>query len=603
MSRKNCSNIGGSAVIEGVMMRGKSVAATAVRDQKGNIQVESERFVPFSQKNKAYKVPVVRGVFNFIGSIGDSMKYIIRSSEVYAAGVEEEESKFEKWLSKTFKVDIMDVMTTVSAVLGILLAIGLFVIAPQALTQLIFTNVTIDSFGLQVAFNSVVGGMRMVIFVVYIYAVSLMKDIKRLFMYHGAEHKTITCYEKGLDLTVDNVRQQKRVHDRCGTTFMFLVMLISIFVFMFFPVNFINGASDAVNYVLRIVVRLAGIPLVAGLSYEALKLFAKYDNVLTKALKAPGLLLQRLTTREPDDQMIEVAIKAFTTVLEMEEDKSIPVTYFDTSRSVDKVKADFVRVIGDNKADKVELVMLDVLGLEKISDLYDGRKIKEQDFVKMKANIKRLKKGEPPQYISGQAYFYGRPFEVNKDVLIPRIDTERLAEESINIIKEMGNVKVLELCTGSGAVATTIALECGVNVVATDISPSCISVAFKNSQKYQADVKFLTGHMFDALDDNMTFDVIVANPPYIPSKEIEKLDVEVKDYEPILALDGGQDGLVFYKLISQKLPQYLNKGGVLLLEVGAGQAQDVASMFEGYDVTIKKDYNNPPIDRVIIVRG
>ncbi len=602
MGRKNCSNIGGSAVIEGVMMRGKSVAATAVRDQKGNLQVESERFTPMVERNKAYKVPVLRGVLNFIGSMGDSMKYILRSSEVFAAGIEEEESKFEKWLSKKFKIDLMDIVTTVSAILGVLLAIGLFVFIPQLITDAIFAKADVTSFGMQVAFNAVAGGIRMTIFVLYIYLISLMKDVKRLFMYHGAEHKTITCYENGLELTVENVRQQKRVHDRCGTTFMFLVMMLSIFFFMFFPVDFIKGGNAILNYILRVLFRIACIPIVAGLSYEALKLFAKFDNALTKVLKAPGLLLQKLTTREPDDEMIEVAIAAFTTVLKMEEDPTIEVTYFDTSRSVAKVKADFLRVIGEDKEDKVELVMLDTLGLEKKSDLYDGRKIKESDYIKMKANIKRLKKGEPPQYISGLAYFYGRAFEVDSNVLIPRIDTERLAEESITAIKSIDDAKVLELCTGSGAVATTIALECDVKVVATDISTAAIEVAQRNASRHSADIETRIGHMFEALDDDMTFDVIVANPPYIPTKDMDSLDIEVKNYEPHIALDGGADGLVFYRLISQNFAKYLRSGGTLLLEVGIGQAKDVAAMFSGYDVTIKKDYNNPPIDRVVIVK-
>ncbi len=602
MAKKVCSNIGGSAVIEGVMMRGKSVACTAVRNAKGEIEVESERFTPFAEKHTAYRVPVVRGVLNFIGSMGDSMKYILRSSEVFAAGVpDEEESAFEKWLAKKFKMDVMDVVTTVSAILGVLLAIGLFVFIPQLITDAIFSGVKEFNFGMQVAFNAVAGGIRMAIFVLYIYLISLLKDVKRLFMYHGAEHKTITCYEHGLELTVANVKKMERVHDRCGTTFMFLVMLLSIFFFMFFPVDFIKGGNAVLNYILRVLFRIACIPIVAGLSYEVLKFLAKFDNVVTKILKAPGLLLQRLTTREPDDDMIEVAITAFTTVLKMEEDKTIPVTYFDTSRSVLKAQADFNRMVGEGKEDKVELVMLDVLALTKRSDLYDGRKIGEKDYATMKERIKRLKKGEPAQYISGQAYFYGRAFEVTPAVLIPRIDTERLAEESIAVIKSKASPKVLELCTGSSAVATTVSLECDVEVTATDISRDALRIAKRNALNLGAKVTFFDGDMWDAIGEQ-TFDVIIANPPYIPSQEIETLDDEVKKHEPMLALDGGVDGLSYYRTIRDGLDAHLNKDGVLLLEVGQGQADDVAKMFADYDVQLKQDYNNPPIDRVVIVR-
>ncbi len=602
MAKKVCSNIGGSAVIEGVMMRGKSVAATAVRNTQGKIEVESERFTPFADKSVAYRIPVVRGVLNFIGSMGDSMKYILRSSEVYAAGYqEEEESAFEKWLAKTFKIDVMDVVTAISAILGVLLAIGLFVFIPQLITDAIFSWVEEFTFGLQIAFNAVAGIIRMAIFVLYIYLISLLKDIKRLFMYHGAEHKTITCYEKGLDLTVANVKRMERVHDRCGTTFMFLVMMLSIFFFMFFPVDFIKGGNAVLNYVLRVLFRIACIPIVAGLSYEMLKFLAKFDNPLTRALKLPGLLLQRLTTREPDDDMIEVAITAFTTVLKMEEDESIPTTYFDTERSVAKVLKDCNRMLGEGKEDKVELVVLDVLGLDKRSDLYDGRKISEKDYVTIKEGIKRLKKGEPPQYVSGIAYFYGRPFDVSPSVLIPRIDTERLVEESIAIIQAMDSPKVLELCTGSGAVATTVALETGVAVVATDVSPEALKLAQANVDKHSAEVSLQLGDMWSAIGE-ASFDVIIANPPYIPTGNIAKLDVEVKDHEPMLALDGGTDGLDYYRIIASGIQDHLKDNGVLLLEIGAGQLNDVKALFSGYDVTSKQDYNNPPIDRVIIVR-
>ncbi len=601
MAKKVCSNIGGSAVIEGVMMRGKSVAATAVRNAKGAIEVESERFTPFAEKSPAYRMPVVRGVLNFIGSMGDSMKYILRSSEVFAAGFEEEESKFEKWLAKKFKLDIMDVVTAVSAVLGILLAIGLFVFIPQLITDALFSSVEQFNFGLQVAFNAVAGVIRMGIFVLYVWLISLLKDIKRLFMYHGAEHKTITCYEQGLDLTIDNVRKMSRVHDRCGTTFMFLVLLLSIFFFMFFPVDFIKGGNAIINYVLRVLLRIACIPIVAGLSYEMLKLLAKFDNALTRVLKAPGLLLQRLTTREPDDDMIEVAIRAFETVLKMEEDKSIPVTYFDTSRSVAKVLADMNRIVGEGKEDKVELVILDALVLDKRSDLYDGRKISEKDYTIIKERVKRLKKGEPAQYISAQAYFYGRAYEVTPFVLIPRIDTERLIEESIAIVKSKTSPRVLELCTGSGAVAISIALEAEVAVTATDLSKEALKVARRNVERHSAPVTLADGDMFAAIGDE-TYDVIIANPPYIPTRDIAMLDVEVKDYEPMLALDGGEDGLDYYRRIARDLDKHLAPQGVLLLEIGAGQAEDIKAIFRDYTVEYKKDYNNPPIDRVCIVR-
>ncbi len=601
MSRKNSCNIGGSAVIEGVMMRGNSVAATAVRDSKGNIQVESERFTPFKEKNKAYKIPVLRGVLNFGLSMKDSMKYILRSSEVYAT-VDEEPSKFEKWLAKTFKIDLMDVVTVVSSIIGIVFALGLFVFIPQLATTAIFSGLDTSSFGMSVAYNAVAGGMRMCIFILYLWAISLLKDIKRLFMYHGAEHKTIACYEHGLDLTVENVKKMKKEHDRCGTTFMFLVMILSIFFFMLFPVDFIKGGSDVVNYILRVLLRIACIPIVAGLSYEVLKVLAKFDNVFVRILKAPGLLLQKLTTREPDDSMMECAIKAFTTVLEMEKDPTIPTTYFDTSKSVDKVKGEFTRMLGKEKEEKIELLMMDVMGLDTKTQLYDGRTVKEEEYVKIKDGVKKLKKAVPPQYVSGRADFYGRTFHVDQRVLIPRGDTEILTSEAIKVVKEKENPSVLEMCTGSGIIAITMNLETGKKIVASDISLDALDVAKQNGNTLGADVEWRQGDLFKVVKKDEKFDVIVANPPYIKKDDIKTLDDEVKNYEPHLALDGGRDGLDAYRKIRRDFESYLQEDGVMLLEIGYDQKDEIASLFDGYDVSFVKDYNNPPIDRVAIIK-
>lgn len=583
------------------MMRGSSVAATAVRDSKGNIQVESERFTPFKDKNKAYRVPVLRGVLNFGLSMKDSMKYILRSSEVYAT-VDEEPSRFEKWVSKTFHVDIMDVVTAFSAILGVVFALALFVLIPQLVTTAIFSSLDTSSFGMSVAYNAVAGVLRTAIFILYIWAISLLKDIKRLFMYHGAEHKTIACYEHGLELTVDNVRGMKKEHDRCGTTFMFIVMLLSIFFFMLFPVDFIEGGNAVLNYVLRVLVRIACIPIVAGISYEVLKLLAKFDNPLVRILKAPGLILQKVTTREPDDGMMECAITAFKTVLDMEADPSIAPTYFDTSKSVDKVKAELLRVLGKEKEDKLELVMLDVLGLEKKSELYDGRMIKEDEYVRIKDAVKKLKKAIPPQYISGRADFFGRAFYVDQRVLIPRQDTEILAEKAIETIKSKSDPSVLELCTGSGAVAVTMAMETGVKVVASDISQDALDVARRNGESFSADVEWRRGDLFKVVKKDEKFDVIVANPPYINRADMETLDPEVKNYEPRLALDGGRDGLDAYRRIRESFDAYLNDDGAMLLEIGYDQREAIEDIFKGYEVSFVKDYNNPPVDRVAIVK-
>ena len=223
LKKTNRTSIGGQAVLEGVMMRGRSSMATSVRDEDGNIRVETERFKPATEKSFICRLPIIRGVLNFVSSMTMGTKILMRSAEVYG---EEEPSKFEKWLSKTFKIDLMNVVIGFSLILGLALAIGLFMWLPQFLTGLLAPLINIEK--TSIWFNLIEGLVKLIIFVCYILLTSLLKDVKRTYMYHGAEHKTISCYECGLELTVENVKKCSRIHDRCGTTFLFLVMFISI---------------------------------------------------------------------------------------------------------------------------------------------------------------------------------------------------------------------------------------------------------------------------------------------------------------------------------------------------------------------------------------
>lgn len=334
--RKKCVSIGGQAVIEGVMMRGKRSMATAVRDENGNIVVESQYLKPAEEKNFLFRAPFLRGIFSFFGTMVSGVRTLMRSGEVFDG--ETEPSKAEKWFAKTFKVDVFSVIMAISVVIGIALSVGLFFFLPQLITTGVISLFKIDAqadIGTQIGMNFLEGFIRMLIFVGYIALTSAMKDIKRVYMYHGAEHKTISCYEHDLELTVENAQKMTTVHDRCGTTFMFITMVVSVLIFS------LTGWSDQLW--VRFLIRLALIPVVSGVSYEVLKFLAKFDNPLVRALKAPGLLLQKLTTRQPDDSMVEVAIVAFKTVLAMDEDQSIPVQTFDTKLLKRKVEEQLVQ--------------------------------------------------------------------------------------------------------------------------------------------------------------------------------------------------------------------------------------------------------------------
>ena len=326
---KNCpvshkTSIGGQAVIEGVMMRGPEKIATAVRKPDGEI-VTDEQPLGKVRKGKFVKHPIIRGCVNFVYSMILGVKSLMFSAQFFDVDdegqpVEQEPSKFEQWLEKKLDSEAaMNVVIYISVALSILLSVGMFMLLPAFLTG--FLKKIIDS---NVALTLIEGIVRIMIFLLYLFLVSQMKDIKRVFMYHGAEHKSIFCYEKGLELTVENVRKQSRLHPRCGTSFLFIVMIISILVYSVIPwdeqtiesIPYIGQYIAVVPWVItRLVLRLLLLPIVAGISYEIIKFAGRYDNAFTRIISKPGMWMQFITTNEPDDNQIEVAITSLKAVI------------------------------------------------------------------------------------------------------------------------------------------------------------------------------------------------------------------------------------------------------------------------------------------------
>ena len=583
------TSIGGQAVLEGVMMRGAASMATAVRDEEGTIRIESERLKPASKKNFILRLPIIRGIVNFFSSMVVGTKTLMRSADVYG---ESEPTKFENWLSKKLKIDLMTLMIWMGVLLGLAFSVFLFVVCPQWLTSLIAKWTGISKSGF--LYNLIEGLIRVCIFVLYIVLTSLMKDIRRTYMYHGAEHKTITCYESGMELTVENVKKCRRVHNRCGTTFLFFVMLISILVF-----SLVNSFAK-LEGVYRMLLKIALLPLVAGLSYELLKGLAKTECWVFYPLKAPGLLLQMLTTREPDDDMMEVAIAAFNKVLEMDADESIAPVKFVTPEKVNKclerVNKELKEggITDESDGEWTVSIVSDV----KRSELKQNQSLISASKVdKINAYVKERISGRPLWYIVGNTEFYGFTLDVDERVLIPRPETEELVEHALKDINE--NSEVLDLCTGSGAIAIAVKKSTNAKVTAVDISDKAIELAKSNARKNNAEIEFVLSDMFDGIGERK-FDVIISNPPYIRSDDIQTLDKEVKSFEPILALDGGNDGLDYYRKIFQNASKYLKNCGVLYLECGINQAQEIADMFNGYETEIIKDING--IDRIIKIK-
>ncbi|WP_040196258.1 DUF1385 domain-containing protein [Candidatus Soleaferrea massiliensis] len=298
------TSIGGQAVIEGVMMRGIDKTALSVR--LPNQTIDTETWNSKSEKtNKWYcKTPFIRGVFNLVDTFRLGYKCLTLSAEKATDDEELEPSKFEEWLDKKFGDKWMKVLTGLSAVIGVVIAVALFLFLPMYTVKFISSFVDLGGFK-----TLVEGVMKIIIFILYLGLVSMMKDIKRVFQYHGAEHKSIACYEAGEELTVENVRGFTRFHPRCGTSFLLIVLIISILVHALFPWH---------NMFLRLGLSLLFLPVIASVSYEIIKFAGRHDNLFSRVISAPGLWLQRLTTREPDDSQIEVGIASLVAVLPKE---------------------------------------------------------------------------------------------------------------------------------------------------------------------------------------------------------------------------------------------------------------------------------------------
>ena len=301
------SKIGGQAVIEGVMMRGIDKASMANRMPDGTIDLEVWDIK--GGKNPAWyrKTPFVRGIFNFVTSMMDGYKCISRSADKQMTDEDmEEPTKFEKWLDDKLGDKLMPIVTGISMVIGVVMAMFLFMWVPTALIKLV-EKLSGAEFNTVVK-NVIEGLLKIAIFIGYTAVTALMPSMKRLYEYHGAEHKTIACYEAETELTPENVKGFTRFHPRCGTSFIFLVLFISIFVNTIFRLSW-------ANIPLRVLCKLALLPVVTGIAYELIRLAGKYTNPVTKAFSAPGLWIQRITTREPDEKEIECAISALKAVI------------------------------------------------------------------------------------------------------------------------------------------------------------------------------------------------------------------------------------------------------------------------------------------------
>ena len=295
------SGIGGQAVLEGVMMKNKEKYAVAVRKPDGEIEVEVETYQGLAHGSKFKELPFIRGIFNFLDSLILGTRALNYSASFYEEE-EGKETKFDKAMDKMSGGNGEKLLSGIVTVISIMLAVGIFIVLPYFISSLF------ESFIRNRSLMAIIEGViRIALFLLYVWGISAMKDIRRLYQYHGAEHKCINCIEKGRPLTVHNVMHSSRLHKRCGTSFIFFVMLVSIVLFFFIQVD---------NVAEKVILRILLMPVVAGISYEIIRLAGRTDNVFIKILSAPGMWIQRMTTREPDESMAEVAIASVEAVFD-----------------------------------------------------------------------------------------------------------------------------------------------------------------------------------------------------------------------------------------------------------------------------------------------
>ncbi|PRR83163.1 peptide chain release factor N(5)-glutamine methyltransferase [Clostridium vincentii] len=576
------SDVGGQAVIEGVMMRGTKGLATAVRREDGEISIKCGNVVPITKRYTILNIPFLRGIFVLIDSLKIGMSALNYSSSFFE---DTESSKFETWLRKKFGEKSNDVIMGFTMILALIVSIGLFVGIPTGVASL-FKRFELSAVGL----NLIEAFIRMIILVTYIYGISVLDDIYRVFQYHGAEHKTIFCYEAEERLTVENVKKFSRFHPRCGTNFLFLIMLVSVFIISF------TGWG---GFFERLLIRIILIPVVSGITYEIIKWLGKSESKIAKAIAYPGLQLQRLTTKEPDNEHIEVAIAALLAAEGLEEEEMTIVELINIgAKTLNEVKIDSARL-------DAQLLLGKVLDKNKIYIITNKEeKVSNKNKKQYLALIKKRKAKMPIKYILGEGDFMGLDFFLEEGVLIPRSDTEVLVEQVLKMIPENEDLEVCDLCCGSGAIGIALAhYKKNIRVECIDFYAVPEKVTKKNTARNHVEdrVNYIKSDLLEVpINEEKKYNVIVSNPPYIREEEIDSLMQDVKNYEPRSALSGGEDGLLFYRKIVDQSKKVLIKEGILSFEIGYDQGETVKNLMEdnGYqEVKVIKDLSG--LDRVV----
>lgn len=551
-------------------------------NQSGEIKLHTKK----SKSEINTKIPFIRGILIFFYGIYEFLWFLSISSRF--GEVEKQEFKIEKKISTKLNIKSSSIFWTIFALLTIFFGFFAFNILPDLVAYALPQN-TLDFHR-----NLLVAFMKASIFYITLVCLKFIPEIKSLYRFNGAINSYLNQLQDNNNSNI-NITQSKQISWYRTTNF--LTFVIFSFILHFFVVSLIGFQ---VNFALEILFNILIFVAETGLYYEILKLFQNRKFLICRVM---AIILGWIVANKPTRTELETCIGGFEELQQMAKDKERIMLNgndedFATSAVLCEVKSALAKNDITDTAE-AEWLIATVLSTNR-TQIKLIPKITSSQLQEIRNALALRLQHMPLSKIFGWTEFYGYKFEVDKNVLSPRPETEILCEETIKIIKKYKMSRCLDLCTGSGAIAVTIALNTNTIVHACDISKSALKIAQKNAKNNNAKIKFFESNMFSDLKKDYKFDIIVSNPPYIKSKEIALLDEEVKNYDPHIALDGGEDGFDFIKCIANNAPKYLKKDGFVALEIGEGQAPLTKKILsENFkNIKIIKDYSN--IDRIVI---
>ncbi len=547
-------------------------------NSKGEIKLSSSR-TKKSFKN-FLKFPFLRGIVIFFYGFWQFCYFLLENSHFNE--VQKEEFPFEKKISKKLSITANTIFWSIFSFLTLFFGIFVFGIVPDLVARALPPNCT------QIERNALSGSLKLVLFYVIVLMLKIIPAMRAYYRFNGA-----ICAQQNLQSSHKSNNPSSPNYFRSTN---FLCFVIFSFALHFFVVSLIGLQ---INFFLGILFNIAVFLLITSISYEFLKIFETRRFLITRIV---AIILCFPVTNKPSRTEMEVCFGAYEELKQMTKDQTRQTLSAGDEIALSTVLCEVKNSLSRSDiTDPSEAEWLIATVLEKNrTQMKLTPTITQEQLASIRAAVSERKKHVPLSKIFGWTEFYGNRFIVDKNVLSPRCETELLCEQAIKIINKKDYKKILDLCTGSGAIAITLAKNTNAKIDGVDISKSALKVASKNAQNLGAKVALYESNMFSGLKKNIKFDMIVSNPPYISTKEISLLDEEVKNHDPHIALDGGDDGLDFYRIIAKNAPEFLKKEGYLLLEIGDRQFVDVKKILSENFKNIKviKDLNN--IDRIVV---